>query len=99
MDRQQKYQAKHRAAGKKHLGVVPTTARNRLMRDLLWHNLPKPALCWRCNLPMSRDTFSIEHKVPWLHAENAAELYFDLDNVTYSHQTCNSAASRKTKDD
>lgn len=44
---------------------------------------------------MCRDTFSIEHKVPWLHSENPLELYFSLDNISFSHYLCNVKAGRK----
>lgn len=36
---------------------------------------------------MTIDTFSIEHKEPWLH--NSPELFWDLENITYSHKKCN----------
>lgn len=96
--RNTEYQRRLRPRVKAQLGVVPTTARNKLMRDLLWQSLPKPVCCFRCTRPMTRDTFSIEHKIPWLDKPNAVELYFDLNNVAYSHQVCNSSASRKNRE-
>jgi len=44
---------------------------------------------------MTRQNFSIEHKKPWLDEPNAAKLYFDLNNVTFSHSACNKGAARK----
>ena len=44
---------------------------------------------------MSRDTFSIEHKVAWLDSENPVDLYFDLENISFSHLKCNVKNSRQ----
>ena len=39
---------------------------------------------------------SIEHKTPWLDRENAKELFWDLDNIAFSHLSCNSGARKQT---
>ncbi len=44
---------------------------------------------------MTRETFSIEHKDPWLDCENPSEKFFDLANISFSHLSCNAKASRK----
>lgn len=44
---------------------------------------------------MTRETFSIEHLVPWLDSNNPIELYFDLDNISFSHLSCNIKAARR----
>ncbi|MBP7540882.1 MAG: hypothetical protein KA802_13235 [Saprospiraceae bacterium] len=48
---------------------------------------------------MTRETFSIEHKVSWLNSNNPVELYFDLNNISFSHLSCNisDAASKQRK--
>jgi hypothetical protein len=45
-------------------------------------------VCFRCEQPIeSADDLTIEHKQPWLHI--SPELFWDLDNVAFSHRTCN----------
>lgn len=51
--------------------------------------------CFQCGGSMSRDTFSIEHKVAWLDSENPLDLYFDLENISFSHLECNVKNSRQ----
>ena len=46
---------------------------------------------------MDRETFSIEHKTPWLDSGDPIGLYFDLDNISFSHLSCNCRASRRGK--
>lgn len=81
---------------KKQLGMDPGTASNRLVKDLLWDFIVKSGqdFCFQCGAQMERDNFSIEHKEPWLHSEDPLGLFFDLDNISFSHHSCNCAASR-----
>lgn len=44
---------------------------------------------------ISRENFSVEHKIPWLDSENPVKLYFDLDNIAFSHLSCNIGAGRR----
>jgi len=44
---------------------------------------------------MSRETFSIEHVIPWLDSEDPVKLFFDLDNISFSHLKCNVEDARK----
>jgi hypothetical protein len=77
------------------LGMNPSTASHRLVKDLLWSFVEASGCkCYRCGEPMSRDTFSIEHKDAWMSAPDPAAAFFDLKNVTFSHQGCNYKASR-----
>ena len=82
---------------KKHaqLGMNPSTAQNRLVKDILY-DLIKDTPCFHCGEKLTRDTFSIEHKVAWLDSENPVRLFFDLSNISYSHHSCNVGASRQT---
>lgn len=75
----------------------PSTASNRLVKDILYGLVVKTGQneCYKCSCPMTRDTFSIEHKEPWLDSENPVELYFDLGNISFSHFKCNVGARRK----
>ena len=78
------------------LGMNPSTASHRLVKDILWSLIEKTEQdnCHQCGEKMQRDNFSIEHKEPWLHSEKPAELYFDLDNISFSHLRCNVEARR-----
>jgi hypothetical protein len=42
----------------------------------------------------SEKQLSIEHKIPWLDSENPISLFFDLENIAFSHLSCNSSAAR-----
>ena len=55
-------------------------------------------ICYQC-LDEIEDIadFSIEHKIPWLDSENPRELFFDLDNIAFSHVRCNTNAARRYK--
>lgn len=78
------------------LGMNPSTASGRLTKDLLFSfvKIHSPN-CFRCGEPLTRETFSIEHKVPWLDSDDPVGLFFDLDNISYSHHSCNVASARK----
>lgn len=78
----------------KVLGMNSTTARSRLVKMILFkllqdHNLDN---CFRCKEKIvDIKDLSIEHKIPWLNSENPIELFFDLDNISFSHLSCNYA--------
>lgn len=81
------------------LGMNPSTAAGRLTKDILWSLVVKTgqSACCKCGEPMSRETFSIEHVTPWLDSEDPVGLYFDLENVSFSHLRCNIADARKPR--
>lgn len=72
-------------------------AANRLRKEILFSLIEKCGLnfCYRCGKEMSEDNFSIDHKDPWLHSDNPIELFFNLNNITFSHSVCNSSAARQ----
>ena len=74
----------------KALGGVPfASARARLERDLLVKlALAAGHVCYRCGGPLTRDTFSVEHKVAWQSAPDPHASFFDLDNIAFSHKAC-----------
>ena len=78
----------------KQLGMNPSTASNRLVKDLLFRFGAESLDCYRCGEELERENFSIDHKVPWLDSDDPLGLYFDLENVTFSHKDCNRAAAR-----
>lgn len=79
------------------LGMNYSTASNRLVKDILFNFIVvcRQNKCFRCSEPMERHNFSIEHKVPWLHSEKPKETFFDLNNISFSHLSCNIADARK----
>lgn len=53
-------------------------------------------ICFQCGKKIENiDELSIEHKIPWLDSENPIELFFDLDNIAFSHLKCNVLAVRQ----
>ncbi len=82
---------------KLQLGMNPSTASHRLVKDVLWSLIVKTgqSLCCKCGGEMSRETFSIEHIEPWLDSEDPVGLYFDLENIGFSHLRCNVADARR----
>lgn len=80
------------------LGMPQGTAQNRLRKMILFDILVKSckATCHQCgNQIYDIDDFSIEHKIPWLDSEDPIKLFFDLDNIAFSHLSCNARAGRK----
>jgi hypothetical protein len=52
-------------------------------------------ICVRCNTKIDKlEDFSIEHITPWRRSEEPRELFFNLDNIAFSHLSCNTAHSR-----
>lgn len=82
---------------KSKLGMNISTANARLQRDLLYALVVKTGqnACYRCGREMTRETFSIEHKVGWLNSDDPVGLYFNLDNISYSHLGCNSRVTSR----
>lgn len=79
---------------KEKLGMNPSTARARLMKDLLFKFVVRAGhKCYRCGRELTKETFSLDHKNDWLDAENSSELFFDVENVAFSHVICNTLAA------
>lgn len=79
------------------LGMAISTARSQLLNRLLFRELTAngECKCHRCGQAIkSADDLSIDHKEPWMNKSNAVELFFDLENISYSHRSCNSSARR-----
>lgn len=78
------------------LGMPFGTASNRLRKLVLFELLRKYSenVCFQCYRTIETvEDLSIEHKVPWL--DNNPDLFWDLDNVAYSHISCNIGAARR----
>lgn len=72
------------------LGMPHGTAAHRLRKMLLFKYVQKAGddICYRCKLKIDKiDDLSIEHKKSWEGI--SADLFWDLDNIAYSHIRCN----------
>ena len=79
------------------LGMPLGTASNRLRKLILFKILKDNGLniCYRCGKPIeSADVLSIEHKENWLDSDNPKEKFFDLENIGFSHLSCNISCAR-----
>ena len=90
--------ARHNGAARKaeQLGMPWGTACGRLRKLILFHLLEQLGqnICFHCNETIeSAEALSIEHKVPWQGSE--PELFWDMDNIAFSHLACNVAAANR----
>ena len=78
------------------LGMNPATASGRLVKDTLFRLAVESGhKCFQCGEELERDSFSIEHKEPWLDSDNPKGSFFDQNNIAFSHLSCNAAAARQ----
>ncbi len=87
---------KYSKAKAKQLGMPHGTAANRLRKMILFSLVQetKKDVCFQCSKKIENiDNLSIEHKIPWLG--NDSKLFWDLDNIAFSHLRCNAGAARK----
>ena len=85
-----------KAAKCEQLGMNISTAQHRLRTDILFDFVTHYVkCCYRCGGELKRDDFSIEHIEPWLHSEDPVGIFFDLDNITFSHLSCNYSNARQ----
>ena len=78
------------------LGMPHGTAAGRLRKMLLFRQLKKHQenICVRCNKEIETvDELSVEHIKPWEGI--SADLFWDLDNVAFSHMKCNVPHTRR----
>jgi len=81
------------------LGMKFGTASHRLRKQLLFKYVRMAGhdTCYRCGkLIDNADEFTVDHKDPWLY-ENS-ELFWDLDNIAFSHKKCNVQHKRYTRE-
>ena len=87
----------HMIERERQLGMPYGTARNKLNKHIMFSlvSILDLNVCFQCGkLIEDEENFSVEHKTPWLHTENPAEMFFDLDNIAFSHTSCNYSAAR-----
>ena len=80
------------------LGMKYGTAYNKLRKSILFELVKetKKDICYRCKKKIENiDELSIEHKEDWLYSDNPKELFFDYNNISFSHLSCNVANSGK----
>lgn len=79
------------------LGMPFGTATAKLRKMILFSLVQKLGLdcCYRCTKRIQTiNDFTIDHKNPWLN--NNTELFWDLNNIAFSHVSCNVGAARKS---
>lgn len=80
------------------LGCSYSSARMRLAKTLIFSFLQRLGedVCFRCGKKIENiEDLSVDHKEPWLH--NDIALFWDINNISFSHRKCNSGARRSTK--
>lgn len=80
------------------LGIPHGTAQSKLRKMILFQLLKRlnENFCFQCGAEIERvEDLSIEHKKPWLN--ESIDLFWDLDNIAFSHLSCNSGAARVRK--
>ena len=81
----------------KQLGMNPSTASNRLKKELLFSLAKRLKInwCYQCGAEIeTAKRMTIEHKTPWLDTHDPVGNFFSLDNIAFSHASCNYAAAR-----
>ena len=82
------------------LGMPIGTATAKLRKAILFQLLVEfgKNVCYQCKIQIrSVDDLSIEHKRPWLDSNDPIATFFDLNNIAFSHLSCNIGAARKSE--
>ena len=77
------------------LGMLYSTARSRLSKSIIYSLAKRLRLlnCHRCGLEIDNEKdLSIEHKESWILSSTPKKLFFDIDNIAFSHLHCNCTA-------
>ena len=81
----------------KQLNMSHSTAQNRLRKMVMWEYVVKCGdnTCYQCGEEIEDiSQLSMEHKTPWLDSGNPVELFFSMDNIAFSHLSCNIKSGR-----
>ena len=76
------------------------TANHRLNRMVMFSLIKKCNMdsCFRCGEKIeSVKEMSIDHMEDWLHSKDPVKLFFDTENIKFSHISCNSRVTRRLK--
>ena len=79
------------------LGMNHATASNQLKKRIMFALLRQTDkdTCHQCSESIRTvEELSVEHVIPWLGTDDPKKLFFDLNNIAFSHLSCNSRASR-----
>ena len=79
------------------LGMSNGKAQHKLRKMIMFKMIQKLGLdiCFQCGKKIDTiEKLSIEHKIPWLDSKNPKELFFNLENIAFSHLKCNVLAVR-----
>ena len=82
------------------LGIPWGTANGRMRKMLIWHLVTKFELgsCYRCDEKINTiEELSIEHKEAWQSADDPIEVFYDMENITFSHLYCNIGHTNRSK--
>ena len=80
------------------LGEPSGTANAKLRKAILFQFLQElnKNTCFQCGKKINDiSELSIEHKLPWMSADNPKESFYDLNNISFSHLKCNTLAGRR----
>ena len=80
------------------LGMDAATASHKLRKLILFSLVQQTGrdVCFKCQTNIETvGELSIEHKAPWLDSHDPVGVFFDLNNIAFSHLRCNIASSRK----
>jgi 5-methylcytosine-specific restriction endonuclease McrA len=79
---------------KLRLGMSHGKANHLLMRSIIFSLVVRSDRdrCYRCGHVILRpELLSIDHVEPWRHGDST-DLFWNLENIAFSHQVCNSGA-------
>lgn len=71
-------------------------ANHHLKKSIMFYLAGKLSLltCHRCKQPIAHvQQFSIDHKESWQKSANPIQSFFSLENIAFSHTSCNTAAA------
>jgi hypothetical protein len=82
------------------LGMNFCTASGRLKKNVLFKLVQTVGrdICIRCGTRIeSPEELSFDHMIPWLDSEDPVGLFFDWENIGFSHLKCNIGDSRRPR--
>jgi len=82
---------------REQLGLAIGTASGRLRKAVLFRLVQETGrdTCFRCQTKILEPLeLVIDHKIAWL--DRSPEIFWDIDNIAFSHSRCNSTARRTT---
>lgn len=87
---------------KKHqlLGMNAGTAFHQLRKSIIFQLVCETGKdsCFRCEEKIETVAeFSIEHKDAWMSCNDPLAAFFDLNNIAFSHYSCNCKAASKPR--